>query len=138
MNGLMGVGVAGVRRSQPGWQWLLAGLYMLPLAFMAVFFVYPLLSILRVSFSAEYGGLGAAQAALVRGAFWQVAWFTTWQAALSTLLTVLADTPEGDVYSPEGKARLQVRLTAAINKVLTDTEGFGGIDRVYFKSFLVQ
>lgn len=59
-------------------------------------------------------------------------------AIRSSLLTVLADTPEEDVYSPEGKARLQVRLTAAINKVLTDTEGFGGIDRVYFKSFLVQ
>ena len=29
-------------------------------------------------------------------------------------------------------------MTGAINKVLTDTEGFGGVDAVYFKSFLVQ
>ncbi len=59
-------------------------------------------------------------------------------AVRSALLSVLADTPEEDVYTMEGKERMQVRLTAAINKVLTDTEGFGGVDRVYFKSFLVQ
>ncbi|MFX7804622.1 flagellar basal body-associated FliL family protein [Acinetobacter baumannii] len=33
---------------------------------------------------------------------------------------------------------MQARLTAAINKVLTATEGFGGVDAVYFKSFIVQ
>lgn len=59
-------------------------------------------------------------------------------AIRSDMLSVLADTPEEDVYTPEGKERLQKRLTAAINKVLTDTEGFGGVDDVYFKSFLVQ
>lgn len=59
-------------------------------------------------------------------------------AIRSAMLAVLADTPEEDVYSIEGKQRLQHRLTAAINKVLTDTEGFGGVDAVYFKSFLVQ
>ena len=51
---------------------------------------------------------------------------------------VLADTPEEDAFTPEGKERLQKRLTGAINKVLTETEGFGGVDAVYFKSFLVQ
>ena len=59
-------------------------------------------------------------------------------AIRSDMLAVIADTPEEDVYTPEGKQRLQKRLTAAINKVLTDTEGFGGVDDVYFKSFLVQ
>jgi flagellar FliL protein len=29
-------------------------------------------------------------------------------------------------------------MTAAINKVLTDAEGFGGVDAVYFKTFIVQ
>ncbi|MFN3457950.1 MAG: flagellar basal body-associated FliL family protein, partial [Novosphingobium sp.] len=29
-------------------------------------------------------------------------------------------------------------LTAAINKVLSENEGFGGVDNVYFKSFIVQ
>lgn len=59
-------------------------------------------------------------------------------AIRSAMLAVLADTPEEDVYTIAGKERLQKRLTAAINKVLTDTEGFGGVDAVYFKSFLVQ
>ena len=59
-------------------------------------------------------------------------------AIRSAVLEVLADTPPEDVDSPAGKDRLQKRLTAAINQVLTRTEGFGGIDAVYFKSFLVQ
>ncbi len=59
-------------------------------------------------------------------------------AIRSEILVVLADTPEEDAFTPEGKERLQKRLTGAINKVLTETEGFGGVDAVYFKSFLVQ
>ena len=59
-------------------------------------------------------------------------------AVRSAMLAVLADTPEEDVDTMEGKDRIQQRLTAAINKVLTETEGFGGIDKVYFKAFLVQ
>ncbi|WP_309622748.1 flagellar basal body-associated FliL family protein [Novosphingobium sp.] len=59
-------------------------------------------------------------------------------AIRSEILVVLADTPEEDAFTPEGKDHLQKRLTAAINKVLSDTEGFGGVDQVYFKSFLVQ
>ena len=59
-------------------------------------------------------------------------------AIRSTVLVVLADTPEEDAFTPEGKVRLAKRLTDAINKVLTETEGFGGVDRVYFKGFLVQ
>ena len=59
-------------------------------------------------------------------------------AIRSELLAVLADTPEEDVSSIPGKARLQKRLTAAINQVLTRTEGFGGVDAVYFKTLVVQ
>lgn len=59
-------------------------------------------------------------------------------AIRSSMLEVLADTPEEDVTTMEGKDRLQKRLTAAINKVLTQTEGFGGVDAVYFKSFIIQ
>ena len=59
-------------------------------------------------------------------------------AIRSALLTVLADTSEPDLMAPAGKERLQTRLTAAINRVLTQTEGYGGIDAVYFKSFLLQ
>lgn len=59
-------------------------------------------------------------------------------AERSAMLEVLADTPEEDVNSVPGKEKLQKRLAAAINHVLTETEGFGGVDAVYFKSFLVQ
>ena len=54
------------------------------------------------------------------------------------MLNVLADTPEEEVSTIEGKEKLQKRLTAAINKVLTAEEGFGGVDEVYFNRFLVQ
>ena len=59
-------------------------------------------------------------------------------AVRSALLTALADTPGEEVQSAEGKARLQKRLVATINKVLSDAEGFGGVDSVYFKTFIVQ
>ena len=59
-------------------------------------------------------------------------------AIRSSLLGVLADTPEEDVYTLQGKEHLQKRLTAAINQVLTDKEGFGGVDSVYFKTFIIQ
>jgi len=59
-------------------------------------------------------------------------------AIRSALLAVLADTTEDQASTIDGKARLQKRLTAAINKVLIDEEGFGGIDDVFFLSFIVQ
>lgn len=59
-------------------------------------------------------------------------------AIRSEILVVLADTPEEDAFTPEGKQRLQKRMAETINQVLTQTEGFGGVDQVYFKSFLVQ
>jgi flagellar FliL protein len=59
-------------------------------------------------------------------------------AVRSAVLTALADTPGEEVQSADGKTKLQKRLVATINKVLSDTEGFGGIDAVYFKTFIVQ
>lgn len=59
-------------------------------------------------------------------------------AIRSQLLQILADTPENDVMTLEGKDRLQKRMTAAINKVLVQKEGFGGVDAVYFRSFIIQ
>ncbi len=66
-------------------------------------------------------------------------WLDEHQLAIrSRLLVEIADTAEEDVYSPEGKARLQKRLTDAINAVLEASEGFGGVDNVHFRSFIVQ
>ena len=59
-------------------------------------------------------------------------------AIRSAMLTVIADTPDEGIETIEGKEALQKRLTKAINDVLTKEEGFGGIDEVYFKSFVVQ
>jgi flagellar protein FliL len=59
-------------------------------------------------------------------------------AIRSAMLAVIADTPEHDIDTIEGKANMQRRLTAAINKVLSDAEGFGGVDAVYFRAFIVQ
>ena len=68
-----------------------------------------------------------------------VMWVKKHELAIrSELLAVLADTPEEDVSSIAGKARLHKRLTATINQVLTRTEGFGGVDAVYFKTLVVQ
>ena len=66
-------------------------------------------------------------------------WLDEHQLAIrSRLLVEIADTDEADVLSPEGKAKLQKRLTAAINDVLETSEGFGGVDNVHFRSFIVQ
>ncbi len=66
-------------------------------------------------------------------------WLDEHQLAIrSRILVELADTPEEEVLSSEGKEALQKRLTAAVNDVLTEQEGFGGVDDVYFRTFIVQ
>ena len=59
-------------------------------------------------------------------------------AIRSRILIELADTPEEEVLTQPGKEALQKRLTLAINDVLTQAEGFGGVDNVFFRSLLVQ
>ena len=58
-----------------------------PVAFLAVFFVYPLAAIVARGL-AESGAGTFATAEMVR-----IAWFTTWQAALSTALTFAVGLP---------------------------------------------
>ncbi|WP_338447367.1 flagellar basal body-associated FliL family protein [Pelagerythrobacter marensis] len=66
-------------------------------------------------------------------------WLDEHQLAIrSRLLVELADTPEEEVISSEGKTRLQKRLTDAVNEVLVEQEGFGGVDNIYFRTFIVQ
>lgn len=59
-------------------------------------------------------------------------------AIRSAILTQLAATPEAEVYDVDGKQRLAKRLTKAINDVLEENEGYGGIDAVHFRGFIVQ
>jgi flagellar FliL protein len=66
-------------------------------------------------------------------------WVKTHELAIrSAILVQLAATPEADVYDVEGRAKLSQRLAKAINAVLEANEGFGGVDAVHFKAFLVQ
>ncbi len=83
-----------IRRALP---WLL---FLLPLLFLAIFFFYPLISILGVSLAPK-GQLdlsGFAQ--LVTSAYYRkTLWFTTWQAALSTILTLALAIPGAYVFT---------------------------------------
>ena len=54
------------------------------------------------------------------------------------VLMALGDATEDQVFTSEGKRQLQAHLAAAINGVLKEKEGFGGIGNVYFTSFVVQ
>lgn len=66
-------------------------------------------------------------------------WVKTHELAIrSAILGQLAATTEAEAYDVEGKNKLSQRLTKAVNKVLEEQEGFGGVDAVVFKGFLVQ
>ena len=66
-------------------------------------------------------------------------WLGEHETALrSRILGELAATSEADLASIHGKEELQKRLTKAINETLEEREGFGGVDSVYFRSFIVQ
>ena len=66
-------------------------------------------------------------------------WVESHELAIrSAILAQLAATTEAEVYDVEGKKRLSARLTKAVNAVLEENEGFGGIDAVHFRGFLVQ
>ena len=56
----------------------------------------------------------------------------------SAVLLALGETSEDEVFTAEGKRKLQKRLAVAINGVLKEKEGFGGIGNVYFTNFIVQ
>jgi flagellar protein FliL len=59
-------------------------------------------------------------------------------AVRSAVLMTLNDTDEEQIFTPEGKKDLQNRLVKAINAVLKEKEGFGGVANVYFTNFIVQ
>ena len=68
-----------------------------------------------------------------------LAWVKNHELAIrSVVLVQLAATQEADVFDAEGRTKLKQRLTKAINAELEKKEGFGGIDAVHFKGFLVQ
>ncbi len=90
-------------------------LYALPLLFLGIFFFYPLARILGVSFGADGSlTLAAIGETLSQPFFWRVLWFTTWQAAASTGLTLILGLPLAYVfarYAFPGKALLRALTT---------------------------
>jgi len=94
-------------------------IFALPVVFFVLFYFYPLGSILRLSLFPE-GRLALdalrrlATGLLTDGVFVRVFWFTLWQAAVSTVLTVLLALPGAYVlarYRFRGKELLRVVVT---------------------------
>jgi flagellar FliL protein len=59
-------------------------------------------------------------------------------AIRSAVLMALGETSEEEVFTAPGKKAMQERLAKAINAVLKEKEGFGGVGNVYFTNFIVQ
>ena len=82
-----------MRTSAPSGPRLLA-LAALPLGFVGLFFVYPVVRILLEGLApAGQFDLAATLGILAQPFVHQVAWFTLWQAVVSTVLTVLIAMP---------------------------------------------
>ncbi len=90
-------------------------LWVMPLAFLGIFYFYPLGSILETSFGRGDSGFAAPFVeALQSESVGQVLWFTIWQAALSTILTLLLGLPGAYLlarYNFHGKTLLQALST---------------------------
>lgn len=56
----------------------------------------------------------------------------------SAVLLTLSEQDAGVLSTNEGKRLLQRKLTKAINGVLREKEGFGGIENVYFSNLVIQ
>lgn len=56
----------------------------------------------------------------------------------SAALMTLAEQDPEILSTSRGKQALQAQLTAAVNKVLREKEGFGGVDNIYFTSLVIQ
>lgn len=59
-------------------------------------------------------------------------------ALQSDMLAVIATFAVEDIAGPDGRARLADALKDAINARLEKLEGFGGVEDVFFPSFMVQ
>ena len=80
-----------------------------PAAFLVVFYLWPFATLLRRGLSA-----GAVDATLRRSETWDVLWFTTWQAVLSTAATVVLGLAPAWAVS-----RFQFRGRQLLRSVLT-------------------
>jgi thiamine transport system permease protein len=74
--------------------WARRALFLAPLAFLGLFYFYPVARILSLSFGRSAAGPLAPFAEALRATSTrQILWFTVWQAAVSTVLTLMLGLP---------------------------------------------
>jgi len=90
-------------------------LFSLPLVFLALFYFYPLIKIVLLSFFPDGGWDPERLSKLVSSPIYgKILWFTTWQAAVSTILTLVLALPGAYVfarYNFFGKNLFQAMMT---------------------------
>ncbi len=101
--------------SSPWQRWVPGLIYLLPLTFIALFFFYPLYEIFALSLTQDGRlDLSPFHTLLVEPYYARVLGFTTFQAGLSTLLTLLVGMPAAYVvarYDFRGKSLLRALTT---------------------------
>jgi thiamine transport system permease protein len=99
---------------------LTIAVFALPVIFFALFYFYPLGAILRLGLAPEgQPELGAFGELFRSRRFLSVLWFTTWQAALSTILTLIVAFPGAYVLSRyRFRGKTAVRALATLPFVL--------------------
>ncbi len=85
-----------MNKSKPHFRWLL---FLLPLLFLILFYFYPLTKIIHLSFFPEGYFEPEKLSKLFKGPYGSILWFTTWQAALSTILTILLALPGAYIFA---------------------------------------
>ncbi len=98
-----------------GSRWALrSALFALPLLFFALFYFYPLIAILRVSFASADASVAGIAALWQDRYYLHVLWFSVWQATLSTALTLALGLPIAYVFARfrfRGKTLLRALAT---------------------------
>lgn len=93
-------------------RWLL---FSLPLLFLLVFYFYPLINIVLISFLPEGNWDPARLSKLINTPIYgRILWFTCWQAALSTIITLILALPGAYIFARYrffGKNLLQALMT---------------------------
>lgn len=101
-----------MNRSRPLFRWIL---FSLPLAFLILFYFYPLIKIVLLSFLPEGVWEPEKLSKLVNSPIYgRILWFTCWQAALSTIITLMLALPGAYVFARYrffGKNLLQALMT---------------------------
>ncbi|MGB3223145.1 MAG: iron ABC transporter permease [Desulforhopalus sp.] len=101
-----------MNRSKPLLRWLL---FSLPLLFLLVFYFYPLIKIILLSFLPEGNWNPARLSKLINTPIYgRILWFTCWQAALSTIITLILALPGAYIFARYrffGKNLLQALMT---------------------------